>query len=267
MIRNWIGCVLAVVWYLAGGTVLGAEPGLPLTADLAEEHGLRGGLAVHMGIPDEAWVQDLAESGNWLVLALVPDAAAERTLRAQLAESGRSEFVTVATWDGRSRIPLADHMANLIVGELSAPESNKDELLRVLVPVRGRVLSHHDGAWQTLTKAMPKGMDGWGHFFHNAAGTKVSRDTAIEIPNSLRWVAGPRLNTLANGNGWRVQDGIAVSETEHQPMGWGGASHKRVLAEGRDAFNGTLHWMRTMQTRRVFKTKPLILEDASVLDR
>jgi len=253
-------CVLALAHSVrAERTGSGAERP-PDAKELSEAYGLRGGLAVASGDLDISWVRDLAESGSCLVLVLVEDAPAAEALRGGFVESGHSGYVTVASWDGR-RIPLADHAANLIAGVGADPA----ERLRVLVPVRGQDLTMVDGAWKSRTKPMPDGMDGWGHFFHNAAGTKVSRDTAIEIPNSLRWVAGPRLNSLANGNGWRVQDGIAVSETEHQPMGWGGAGHKRVLAEGRDAFNGTLHWMRTMQTRRVFKTKPLILEDGRLL--
>ena len=100
-------------------------------------------------------------------------------------------------------------------------------------------------------------MDGWTDFFHDGTGTKVSNDKTMQVPNALRWIAGPRYQDGNGGNGWRIDAGLAISE-------WNAPDDTKIF-EGRDAFNGTVLWQRVVRTGpRSQKTKPLIQRDGKV---
>ncbi len=219
-----------------------------------------GGLAVHVGATDTSVAAHFAGSGRWLTLLLPASAETADGLRAQVARKKLAGWVTVAAFDGA--LPLADHMANVIVVE-SSTKVAETEILRALVPVRGQAFL---SGGRTLTKPMPASMDGWTHFFHSASGNKVSRDTAIRVPDGLRFIAGPRLQDRNGGNGWRLDRGIATAEwnyTLHDK------DHPQLVVEARDAFNGALLWQEVEAVPRggrgSGKTKPFILSDGRLL--
>ncbi|MCG8583945.1 MAG: PQQ-binding-like beta-propeller repeat protein, partial [Pirellulales bacterium] len=172
-------------------------------------------------------------------------------------------MVTVSQFGG-PKLPLAEHMANAIVVEPRVSIDEK-EITRVLVPVRGRAYLPNG---KTITKPMPDSMDGWTHFFHSASGNKVSRDTAIRVPNGLRFIAGPRLQDANGANGWRMDDGIAATQWNYTISDKD--KPKLVVVEGRDAFNGTLLWQNIEEVHRGSsdskKTKPFILDDGHLLE-
>ncbi|MEM7391657.1 MAG: PQQ-binding-like beta-propeller repeat protein, partial [Verrucomicrobiota bacterium] len=223
-----------------------------------------GGLAVQLGADHGDWAIEQARTKRRLTLVLTKDRETAIRIRKQVRRSGGAGWVTVAEHLDPGRIPLADHMANLIRIEPNARPLDETEIRRVLVPVRGTA-RWSDG--RTLTKPMPTTMDGWTHFFHGPDGNKVSRDTAIRVPNGLRFIAGPRLQDANGANGWRMDEGIActawnyIITDKYKPQ--------LVMVEGRDAFNGALLWQRLEGVERggsiSKKTKPFILDDGRVL--
>jgi len=233
------------------------------------EAGVTGGLAVFAGQSNGVREIELAQTGRWLVLTVVPDDASSRRIRDAVDEAGLSGLVTVALWRSAPRLPLADHMANLIVADpdsLPVPVS-EDEVRRVLVPVRGRALIKTGTGWRSFDRPMPAGLDEWTHFFHGPDGNAVSQDTAIRIPNALRFIAGPRLQDSNGANGYRLSDGIAVSEWNYTQSG--DKDRRKLVVEGRDAFSGALLWQKIEPVYRgapqSVKTKPLILADGRLL--
>ncbi|MFW6163196.1 MAG: hypothetical protein ACODAJ_10545, partial [Planctomycetota bacterium] len=233
-----------------------------------EDAGLDAGLAVHVSATaDGALEKRLAATGRWLVLSLTLDDGTAERLDAAVAEAGLSGLVTMARWQRDTRLPLADRMANLIVADADAlgrTSPSEAELKRALVPVRGKALIHRGGEWTTLETPMPGAFDEWTHFFHGPDGNALSRDTAVRVPNALRWIGGPRQHDSHGANGWRVCGGVAVSEWNY-PL-----EVKRVddavAVEARDAFNGTLFWQRVVRGGSPSKkTRPLILADGRLL--
>jgi len=223
-----------------------------------------GGLAVHMGASaDGALERRLAATGRWLVLSLTLDRDAEERLADSMARAGLSGLVAVAQWRRLPLLPLADNMADLIVADLDALEEivpNGCEILRSLVPARGRSLVKHNGEWREIAKPMPGDLDEWTHFFHGPDGNAVSRDRAVEVPNALRWIAGPRQHDWVGADEWRVAGGIAACEWNY-PLRVKRV-HDAVVVEAREAFNGVLLWRRVVRGgSRSAKTKPLILAD------
>lgn len=235
---------------------------------------LTGGLAVFVGSSDGAEEIELAHTGRWLVLSIAPDEASSRRIRDAVEEAKLSGLVTVAVWQTAPRLPLGDHMANLVVADLdSLPADSlpvalsEDEVRRVLAPVRGRALIGTGSRWRSLEKPMPTGMDEWTHFFHGPDGNAVSRDTAIGVPNALRFIAGPRLQDSNGANGYRLSDGIAVSEWNYTQSA--DKDRRRLVVEGRDAHSGVLLWQKIEPVYRgapsSVKTKPMILADGRLL--
>jgi len=235
-------------------------------ASVTDVAGVPGGLAVHVGAPDAKTALELAGTERWITLVLAPSASEADKLQAVVHERGAAGLITVGVWDGKT-LPLADHMANLIVVD-PAVRIDQEELLRTLVPVRGKALIRSGDAWKQLQKLMPANLDGWTHFFHGPDGNKVSRDNAFQVPDGLRFIAGPRLQDANGANGWRMDAGIAVSEWNYT-LETQERDRTVMMVEGRDAFNGTLLWQRAEWIPRggfaSKKTKPLILDDGRFL--
>ncbi len=235
-------------------------------ASLAELAEIPGGLAVEVGAIDAKLCLALAKTDRWITLVLARCSADADKIRSSVHAAGCAGLVTVGVWDGK-KLPLADHMANLIVVDSSAKIA-REEILRALVPVRGKALIRGDNGWTRLEKPMPGNLDGWTHFFHGPNGNKVSRDDAFRVPNGLRFIAGPRLQDSNGANGWRMDAGITASEwnytLEHRER-----ERKAIMLEARDAFNGVLLWQRAEWVDRgaftAEKTKPLILADGRLL--
>ena len=228
---------------------------------------VKNGLAVHLSATGDGELEkNLVKRGGWLVLSLTDDEKSTSELQHQVAKAGGSGFVQVATWLDRSSIPLSDHMANLVVADLdrmgkSAP--SEAEIKRVLVPVRGVALVKKNGKWIKLTKPMPASFDEWTHFLHDATGNAVSKDSSVQVPNALRFIAGPRLQDSNGSNAWRVAGGVALHEWNYTISS--DYAHRYVI-EGRDAFNGTLLWQKLIASDKrmggqSYKTKPFIVAD------
>jgi len=228
-----------------------------------------GGLAVLVGPSDGSSEARLAATGRWLVLCLTPDEATRHKVVETIDSAGQAGVVAVAVWQTAPHLPLADHSANLIVADLDALRGklSEAEVRRVLAPMRGRARVTIRGRQELLEKPMPAEFDEWTHFFHAADGNAVSRDTAIGVPNALRFVAGPRLQDSNGANGYRLSRGIAVSEWNYTAAN--SRDNLRIVLEARDALNGTLLWQQVEPVYRgavrSAKTKPLILADGRLL--
>ncbi|MDP7302845.1 MAG: PQQ-binding-like beta-propeller repeat protein, partial [Pirellulaceae bacterium] len=235
------------------------------------EQALPGGLAVHLSAPvDGEFENKMAARGGWLVLSLTGDDQATSQLRKNVNAAGHAREIHVATWRNKSSIPISDHMANLIVADLDAMGAKaptEAEIRRAIVPVRGTAYIKNDGKWKTITKPMPEAFDEWTHFLHSATGNAVSKDSAVQVPNALRFIGGPRLQDSNGANAWRVAGGVAFHEWNYTIKG---TEAHRYMLEARDAFNGTLLWQKLIESNRrmggtSFKSKPLVVAGGRVL--
>ncbi len=136
-------------------------------------------------------------------------------------------------------------MANAVV--VTGGAVSEAEALRVLVPVRGR-------AWvdgKELTGPMPANFGEWTHWAGKAENNKTNPETGLQIPNAVRWMAGPWYGDGINPNGWRLSGGLAAAE-----LNIGGGLNVEV----RDAFNGVPLWRQTYGNgSESDKSKPTIL--------
>jgi hypothetical protein len=260
MFRN--ACFVLAAWGLVA-PAFAAEP------ETADDLPASGGLAVFVGPSDGLRESRLAGTGRWLVLCLTPDEGTRDKVVETIDSAGQAGVVSVAVWRTAPRLPLADHWANLIVADLDALRGklSEAEVRRVLVPVRGRACVTIRGRQESLEKPMPAEFDEWTHFFHAADGNAVSRDTALGVPNALRFIAGPRLQDSNGANGYRLSRGIAVSEWNYAAAN--SRDNPRIVLKARDALNGTLLWQHVEPVCRgavrSTKTKPLILADGRLL--
>lgn len=222
-----------------------------------------GGLVVQVLPDDVSTAVALAETDRWLTLVLARDEAHRARLRADLQAAGAAGMVTVGLI--ADRLPLADRMANAVLLEADAAVSPA-ELERVLVPERGRVYRRDGSTWAVddHVVAMPEHLAPWTHFLQGASGTKVNPDPHFEMPDGLRFIAGPRLQDANGANGWRVDDGVAMSEWNNT---MNTKSSRSLYVEGRDAFNGVLLWQDFDPTRETKKMHDLIMADGLILRR
>jgi len=186
----------------------------------------------------------LRNGNQYVVHGLARDSSEVAAARAKLIKQGIYGPVSIDQWDGR-HLPYADNLVNLIVAEEPAHLS-EEELLRVLTP-RGVALVRRDGQWKKLVKPWPKEMDEWTHYFHDADGNPVAKDSIVGPPERLQWVGGPlwarhhdhmaSMTSLVSAKGrlfYILDEGLTASI--QLPPRW------RLVA--RDAFNGVILWKR-----------------------
>jgi outer membrane protein assembly factor BamB len=98
-----------------------------------------------------------------------------------------------------------------------------------------------------LVKPRPPQMDEWTHYLHNPTNNAVSRDTLVDPPRHLQWIAGPKWSrhhdhmssssaiVSAGGRNFYIFD-EAPNLSIQLPSQWA------LIA--RDAFSGVLLWKR-----------------------
>jgi len=215
-------------------------------AELLQLAGTQGGLIVHIGCEDGILTAGLHAGDQYFVHGLDTDAAQVAAARRQFIAKGIYGPLCVDRWDGR-RLPYTDNLVNLIVAE--EPENlSEQEILRALAP-RGVALIRVAGKWKKITKPWPAEMDEWTHYFHDADGNPVAKDTLVGPPERLQWVGSPRwarhhdhmasMTSLVSANGrlfYILDEGLTASI--QLPSRW------RLIA--RDAFNGIVLWKRAI---------------------
>jgi outer membrane protein assembly factor BamB len=197
--------------------------------DVIKTFGPAAGFCAKLGWGDGILVEGLCRNENLVVHVLEADPEKTMQARARLDIAGLYGQATVELWN-ETCLPYADNTINqLIVEATNIPEA---ELLRVVAP-QGVLWVKRGSTWQPTVKPWPKEFDEWTHWRHAADGNMVSKDGAVQTPNSIRWIAGPPQDP--GGRKWYYDHVLVTS---------GGRSfylyeHEMVA---RDSFNGRLLW-------------------------
>ncbi|MBN2450611.1 MAG: PQQ-binding-like beta-propeller repeat protein [Lentisphaeria bacterium] len=246
--------------------------GLPTSAQrLLAEAGTRGGIVVHVGAGEAGlWAgltMDLRQSPNLIVHGLATDPSIVPAARRHIAEKGLYGPVSVDTLAG-ARLPYADNLVNLVVvsGRCGAADPGPEpglppgEWMRVLAP-GGTLLTRFPGdrrtasgleGWHRARKPVPRDIDEWSHFLHDAGNNAVAHDSAVAPPRSLQWVGPPLwlrshetpsgFEAMVTGGGrlfYILDEGLIGITDQRLPERW--------ALVCRDAFNGVLLWRRPLE--------------------
>jgi outer membrane protein assembly factor BamB len=212
-----------------------------------EASGIRGGLAVHVGAGDGRLTAALRSGGRFQVQGLDADPKRVTAAREAVRAAGAYGEVSVDRLDGAS-LPYVDGLVNLVVLD-DAAAVPMAEAMRVLAP-NGAAVVRKDGRWTRTVKPRPAGLDDWTHYYYDARGNAVSKDTEIGPPERLQWVGGPRwsrhhdrmssLSAQVSCNGrlvYVIDEGSRISIL--LPSKW--------VLMARDAFNGTILWKKSIE--------------------
>jgi len=211
------------------------------------------GVCVQIGCGDGSLTAELAQCGNLLVQALDGDEALVQTARRTLIQEGLYGQASVEHWTGSS-LPYEDNLVNALVAGSPGKIGDK-EILRVLAP-NGAAWIQRGGNWRVLRKPWPKEFDEWTHWRHGPDGNMTSRDTAVNVPSGVRWVAGPAED--AGGRKW-YYDHLMVSSAGRNFY----VFDDSIAA--RDAFNGRLLWTKDIKTPTLKETGlPVIIKEKIV---
>ena len=210
--------------------------------DILDATGVRGGLVVHLGCGDGKLTAALRANDSYLVHGLDTDAKNVAKAREYIQSKGLYGKVSVDTFDGK-RLPHVDNLVNLLVVEELSGVTMK-EVMRVLAP---RGVAYVNG--KKTVKPVPKEIDDWSHFLHDATGNAVAHDRVVAAPKHLQWIGGPlwcrsheydsSLCALVSSRGrlfYIFDEGPTGIIDKRIPDKW------TLIA--RDAFNGVILWKR-----------------------
>ncbi len=216
-------------------------------AAILKTSGVQGGIVVQIGVGDGALTAALQASDSFQVQGLDPDFQTVAKARETIRAAGKYGPVAVSRL-GSPLLPYIDNLVNLVVAEDLGAVS-RSEALRVLVP-NGVLLLKKNGSWERTVKPKPGSLDDWTHYYYNAKGNAVSKDTEVGPPERLQWVGNPRWSrhhdrmssvsaqVSSNGRLYYIMDeGSRISIL--LPSKW-------VLI-ARDGFNGTVLWKKPIQ--------------------
>ena len=209
--------------------------------------GVKGGIVVHLGSGDGQLTAALRKNASYQVQGLERDAAKVAAARERLSAEKVYGDVAIERLSG-AQLPYIDNLVNLVVAE-DLNGISLDEVKRVLVP-NGVAYVKQAGQWEKIVKPRPTTMDEWTHYYYDARGNAVSKDTLVAPPERLQWVGSPRwsrhhdrMSSLSAQvtNGGRLfyimDEGSRISILL--------PSHWSLIA--RDAFNGTILWKKTIE--------------------
>ncbi|MCC5849469.1 MAG: PQQ-binding-like beta-propeller repeat protein [Verrucomicrobia bacterium] len=158
-------------------------------ADITAREGGDGGLVVFIEPADTALAQALAGTNRHLVVALSADPQRVSQLDDAFVQAGVYPVANAIHWINPELLPFQSNTVNILVLDReTGVRLGGEEVQRVLVPGHGFALA--DG--QEMRKPRPEGMDTWLGWNRDATGNRMSRDTEFQIPNSIRWLTGPR---------------------------------------------------------------------------
>lgn len=232
--KNVIASVLCVVSVQAF-----AESG----PQLLEKSGVKGGVVVRLGATDPTEILALRVNDSYQVQALDTDASRVAKARESIFSKGAYGSVSVDHFDGKA-LPYIDNLVNLIVAD-DLGAITMDEVNRVLVPNGVAII----GGKKTVKPKSPK-LDDWTHYYYDAKGNAVSKDTQVGPPTRMQWVGSPRwsrhhdrMSSLSaqvssNGRLYNIMDeGSRISIL--LPSHW--------VLTARDAFNGMVLWKKPIE--------------------
>jgi outer membrane protein assembly factor BamB len=241
--KNILASVSLCFGLLLASNARAAGPEADAKAIVAQS-GIKGGLIVHIGAGDGQLTAALRVNGSFQVQGLESDP--QRVAAAREFIRGKKLYgeVSVDRLEDK-QLPYIDGLINLVVAEDLAAVPMA-EVLRVLAP-NGVAMGKKGGQWTKTVKPKPSGLDDWTHYYYDARGNTVSKDTVIAPPERLQWVGSPRwsrhhdrMSSLSaqvscNGRMFYIMDeGSRISIL--LPSKWA------LIA--RDAFNGTILWKK-----------------------
>jgi outer membrane protein assembly factor BamB len=267
---NQIVHVGLVALLLSGATLHGG--------DVAE---LKSGLAVHVCQDSPRPALDLATTGRWIVHSVCPSPESTARVRAAFAEARVYGLASAEYRADLRSLPYARRIVNtLIIDDWNAARQRGlswDECLRVVVP-RGAILVGGVGLDQAkaelataglagqdvtvegdrvrLTTAWPAELDQWTHSRdRDAGGQSIARDPINPATQNLwcQWLDGEQepqgchaaMAAVVSADGRLVSlAGFEVAGLIRDGNYWHGGGRQRWMLSCRDAFNGTVQWLR-----------------------
>jgi len=241
--RHAAGILVTTFAFTINAPAAPGDAGAQATARaILDATGVKGGFVVHLGALDWNLTAALRANSSYQVHALFKDPTTVAAARQGIRQLGAYGDVSADEFSGGS-LPYIDNLVNLLVAE-DLQGVSLEEVKRVLVP-NGVAYVRRGGAWQKTVKSKNPGLDDWTHYFYDAKGNAVSKDTIVAPPERLQWVAGPRWSrhhdrmssvsaqVTSGGRMFYIMDeGSRVSIL--LPAKW------NLIA--RDAFNGTMLW-------------------------
>jgi outer membrane protein assembly factor BamB len=214
-----------------------------LAAQLVKQSGISGGFIVHLGMGDGQLTQALRVNQRFQVHGLDRDQNKVDTARAFIQKNKKyGANISVDRLD-EEFLPYIDNLVNLIIVSDQSGVA-QDEIDRALTPNGVALVKTADG-WTKRTKPVPKDIDDWTHFLHDASGNAVAHDDQVGPPKHLQWLGSPRwsrhhdrmasMSALVSAAGrlfYIMDEGSRVSI--QLPPRW--------TLVSRDAFNGTILW-------------------------
>lgn len=248
--------------------------------ELLADSGVTGGLCAHIGCDDGTVLATLVQTGAFIGYGLSETPEQARAVTEELTKGG-VHGTAFCESGSLAKLPLADNLVDLLIVDDFTPALQQElsfaEVQRVLCPygvayigqpagggnaqqlkdavaawgVTNGTLVQAEGTWVKMVKPYPGGMDEWTHLRHGPGNNPVSHDTALQVPNRLRWIAGPSC-TGAVPSPWDcLAGGASRMVSTHGrniyliPTGEDGKPPTMALA-ARDAFNGLLLWARQL---------------------
>ncbi len=214
-------------------------------ADILSRSGVKGGIVVHVGCRDGKVTQGLRANDSYQVQGLTKDAAALKTLRESIHQTGKYGAVAVDAWDG-THLPYIENYVNLLVVDDAASVS-KEEIDRVLTPLGVAMVRKAGGGWEKTAKAWPKDMDEWTHYAYDSRGNPTSKDLLVGPPSRMQWVGDPRWSRhhdRMSSVSAKVSAGGRIFYIMDEGSRISILMPARFSVIARDAFNGTVLWKK-----------------------
>lgn len=266
------GIALAAALAAAAGG--GMESGRDAARDLLDASGVRGGLAVFVGVggvgtegaPVADWAEALGRREGFTVHAMDADPAVVDRWRARSADP---EFVGRMSADaiGGADLPHIDNLVNLLVVADASPRIPVAEMLRALAPLGvamirgepardagegGRSVTEIQGTpWTRIVKPWPAAIDEWTHYLHDASNNPVAQDSVIGPPKHVQWIGTPeylRHHDHMSGLGAMVSAAGRLFTILDLGPRWSVQMPPRWTLMARDAFNGVELWQRPIKS-------------------
>lgn len=230
--------------FLVSSSALAADD----QAEILQQSGFSGGLAVQIGCGGGQLTEKLQTADSFVVQALGTEATHVERVREHIESLGLTGTASARLFDGR-RLPYADNLVNVIVtADLGTVAES--EAMRVLCP-GGQLCVKQGKAWAKTVKPWPEGIDEWPQCMHGPGNNAVSRDVVVGPPRHLQWISGPRFSRshdhLASISAAVSSGGRLFYIVDKGSIAFAAASPRWQLV-ARDAFNGAKLWERKLSS-------------------
>lgn len=245
--RLLLALSMLVAWWAIPTPAPAATDAQQQAEEILATSGIRGGFVVHLGCGDGKLTAAIAANPSYVVQGLERDAGLVRQARQHVESLGLYGRVSVEQCSG-NRLPYADNIVNLLVGEDLAGVPT-EEVLRVLAP-QGVACIKQANQWTKTTKPRPEEMDEWTHYLHGPDNNAVANDQLVGSPYHLQWLAGPvwarSHDHLASVSAMVSSGGRVFAIVDEAPAAFVVLPASWSLV-ARDAFSGVLLWKRKVE--------------------